>query len=81
MLNIDVIENRDGKPTVRWGAALRATCLLACFTTCGAVGGYYLLTGTFSPLAAIVGFAGAITAVVSGILRGLKNPAPDNRVS
>jgi len=41
----------------------------------------YLLTGTFSPLAAIVGFSGAITAVVSGILRGLKNPAPSNRAS
>jgi hypothetical protein len=40
---------------------------------------YYLPTGTMSSLAAIVGLAGAITAVASGIRRAMKDPPSQER--
>lgn len=81
MFKVDVVENRAGKPAIRWGAAIFATVVMAFFTTFGAVGAYYLLTGTFSPLAAIVGFSAAVTAVVSGISRQLKSAGPGDQDS
>jgi hypothetical protein len=74
------VGTRDGKPYIRWGAVLLSTCVLATFASGGAFGMYYLLTGTISPLAALVGLAGAVTAVASGIRRAMKDPSSLNRV-
>ena len=73
-MRIAVVGTHDGKPYIRWGPALFVTCVLAIFASGGAFGMYYLLTGTVSPLAALVGLAGAVTAVGSGIRRAMKDP-------
>ena len=71
-MRIAVIGTEDGKPYIRWGPAIFSTVVLAIFASGGAFGMYYLLTGTMSSLAALVGLAGAITAVASGIRRAMK---------
>ena len=73
-MKISVVSKRDGKPYIRWGSALLVTCVLAIFASGGAFGMYFLLTGTMSPLAALVGLAGSVTAVASGIRRQIKDP-------
>jgi hypothetical protein len=79
-MRIKVVGTHDGKPYIRWGPAIFSTCVLAIFASGGAFGMYYLLTGTLSPLAAFVGLAGAVTAVVSGIRRSMKDAAVEDRV-
>ena len=79
-MRIAVVGTHDGKPYIRWGAAIFSTLVLAIFASGGAFGMYYLLTGTLSPLAPLIGFAGALTAVVSGIRRAMKDPASLNRL-
>jgi hypothetical protein len=78
-MRIAVVGTEDGKPYIRWGPAILSAIVLAIFASGGAFGMYYLLTGTMSPLAALVGFAGAITAVASGIRRAMKVPASEGR--
>ena len=78
-MKIKVVETEDGKPYILWGPAVLATAILALFASGGAFGMYYILTGTMSPLAAVVGFAGAVTAMTSGIRKALKNP-PDPKL-
>ena len=78
-MRIAVVGSEDGKPYIRWGPAIFSTVVLAIFASGGAFGMYYLLTGTMSSLAALVGLAGAITAVTSGIRRAMKDPVPHNR--
>jgi hypothetical protein len=74
-MQINVIEVEDGEPHVLWGKAVMVTCVLAVFTSGGALGAYYLLTGTTSWAAAFVGAAGTVTAVVSGIRKSLRDLA------
>ena len=79
-MRIAVVGSEDGKPYIRWGPAIFSTVVLAIFASGGAFGMYYLLTGTMSSLAALVGLAGAITAVASGIRRAMKDPVPHDHV-
>ena len=74
-MNVVVVEQRDGKPHIRWTAAILLACVLGLFMAAIAVGVYFLLSGAFSSRAAIIGFWVALIIVGSGIVRAVKNPA------
>ena len=74
-MNIVIVDHRDGKPHIHWAAAILLACVLGVFMSAVAVAVYYLLTGTFLPLAAIFAFCGAFIMVGSGIVRAIKKPA------
>jgi hypothetical protein len=76
--NIDFVNQRHGKPHVRWTIAILIACGLGFFTAAAATGVYFLLTRTFSFPAAMIGFCGAFITVGSVIVRAMKMPAtPD----
>jgi hypothetical protein len=72
IVKIVIVDQRDGKPQVRWGAALSLACMLGVFASVVAVGVYFALTQTFSPVAAMIGFAGPFITVGSGIAGAIK---------
>ena len=74
-MNVVIVSQTGGKPQIRWAAALSLACMLGLFTAVVAAGVYFLLSGTFSPLAAMVWFIGPFITVGSGIMRAIKNPA------
>jgi hypothetical protein len=73
-MNVTVVEQRNGKPHIRWAAAILLSCVLGIFTSAVAIGLYYMLAGTFSLPAALIGFGGPFITVGSGIMREMKKP-------
>lgn len=74
-MRIVLVGQRDGKCCVRWGATALAACLAGTIGALGAIGAYYILSWSLSPLALIFGFAGGCIVIGTGVMRALKLPA------
>ncbi len=66
-------QSHEGRK-IRWGVAFVLSCVLGIFGAVAASATYFALSGTFSPIAAIIGFGGPFVTVGSGIQRALKSP-------
>ena len=73
-MNVILVQQVNGGRQIRWGAALLLSCVLGCFT--GAVAGavYFALAGEMSWTAAMIGFAGPLIVVGTGIRRAMAVP-------
>ena len=72
-MRVTIVEKLNGVPHIRWIAAIVLASALGLLTSATTAGGYFMLTCTFSPLAAMFGFMGGIIVVGSGIVRSLKH--------
>lgn len=74
MAGVILVGQSNGMRRIRWGAAFLLGCALGAFGAAIAVIVYYALSGTFSPLALIIGFGGPFITVGSGIRRAWRLP-------
>ena len=73
-MKIVLVGQLHGRRKILCGVAFVLSFMLGAFGAVVAAATYFALSGTFSPIAAIIGFGGPFITVCSGIQRGLKSP-------
>jgi hypothetical protein len=73
-MKIVLVGQLDNRRHIRWGAALLLSCALGAFVAGAVTVAYFALSGGFSPLAAMIGFAGPLITVGVGIQSALQLP-------
>ncbi len=75
-MNVILVGRVRDKRVVRWGNVAMLTIALAVVLGSGMALMYWLLSGRWSALVALLGIFGAVIVVGTGVMRGLQTP-PD----
>lgn len=73
-VGILLVGRSQGRRKIRWATAFLISCALGFFGAAVAAATYFLLSGTFSLIAALLGFGGPFITVGSVIQRALNLP-------
>jgi hypothetical protein len=73
-MKVVLVGQSHGRWKIMWGVAFVFSSTLGAFGAVISAAIYFALSGTFFPIAIIIGFGGPFITVCSGIQRGLKSP-------
>jgi len=76
-MRVVLVGEKNGKQVVRWPQCLGLLCALSVFIGLSTGMTNYLLAGSWSPLAIVLGVFGASIVVGTGVINGMR-VRPDN---